>query len=130
MGSRLLPLSATAAALAATAAGLQGLAVYLGLLAVPAAAAVAYVAVSDWLEGRPARLRALTSGLGLTLLVTASAVRYDAPPHTGTPPLASWSLALALAAYLVPALAWVLEPLRLPRRTAVPARVRPAHVSE
>lgn len=120
MGSRLLPLSATAVALAATAAGLQGLALYLGLIAVPLAAAAAYVAVSDWLEGRPARLRAVANGLALTLVVTASAVRYDAPAHTGTPQLASWSLGLAVAAYLLPALAWVLEPLRLPARK--PAR--------
>ncbi len=132
MGSRLLPLSATAAALVATAAGLQGLALYLGLIAVPFAAAAAFVAVSDWLEQRPARLRSLSTGLALTLLVTASAARYGAPAHTGTPPLASWSLALAIAAYLVPTLAWVLEPVRLPRTRTRPhaARVRPAPAPE
>jgi hypothetical protein len=130
MGSRLLPLVVTAAALAATALGLGGLALYLGLLAVPPAAAAAYVAVSDWLERRPARLRAVTSGLALTLLLTASAVRYDAPPHAGAPPLASWSLVLALAAYLVPAVAWVLEPVAVPRRRARAAPVRPAQASE
>jgi hypothetical protein len=123
---------ATAAALAATAAGFQGLALYLGLLAVPFAAGAAFIAVSDWLERRPARLQSLSTGLALTLLVTASAARYDAPAHTGTPPLASWSLALALAAYLLPTLAWVLEPVRLPRtRTpAHPARVRPTPAPE
>ena len=127
MGSRLLPLSATAAALAATAVGLQGLALYLGLLAVACAAAAAFVAVSDALERRSARLGAITSGLVLTLLVTASAARYDAPTHTGAPPLASWSLGLALAVYAVPVLAWLLEPLRLPRTRATRVRPTPAH---
>ncbi|MBV8258996.1 MAG: hypothetical protein JO073_14385 [Actinobacteria bacterium] len=112
MGSRLLPLSATAVALAASSAGLTGLALYVGLVAVPLAAAAAYTAASDWLEGEHARLRAFSSSLALTLLVTASAVRYDAPAHTGTPPLASWSLVLAVVAYAIPAVAWVLEPLR------------------
>ncbi len=112
-----------AAALAAGSVGLTGLALYIGLIAVPFAAAAAYVAVSDWLDDQPARLRAATSSLALTLLVTASAVRYDAPAHTGTPPLASWSLALALVAYALPAVAWVLEPLRLPaRKPAISSR--------
>ena len=123
MGSRLLPLSVTIAALAAAAGGLERLAVYLGLLAVPAAAATAFVAISDALEGRAARLRAVTSGLALTLLVVASAVRENAP-HGGTvPPLATYALVGALLAYLVPTVAWVLEPLYPPR-----SRPRPAHV--
>ncbi len=115
MGSRLLPLSVTIAALAAVASGLQRPALYLGLLAVPAAAATAFVAISDALEGRVAWLRAVTSGLALTLLVVASAVRENAP-HGGTvPPLATYALVGSLLAYLAPTVAWVLEPVWLPR---------------
>ena len=73
MGSRLLPLVLATAALAAGTVGLGGLALWLGLLAVPAAAAVAFVAVSDALEGRPALLHAVTSGVALGLVVLSSA---------------------------------------------------------
>ncbi|HET7566857.1 MAG TPA: hypothetical protein VFJ91_02625 [Gaiellaceae bacterium] len=123
MGSRLLPLSLAAVALAAEAGGLARLALYLGLIAVPPAAAAAFVSVSDALEGRPALLRAVTNGLALTLVVVASAVRENAAHGAGVPPLATYALVGALAAYLVPVVAWVLEPVRLPRPRPVPARV-------
>lgn len=129
MGSRLLPLSLTVAAVAAEAGGLQRLALYLGLLAVPAAAAAAFVAISDVLESRPAWLRAFANGLALLLLVAASAVRENAPHGAAVPPLAIYAVVGALLVYLVPTVAWVLEPVRLPRprpRTRAPrARVRP-----
>ena len=75
VGSRLLPLVLATAALAAGVSGLGGLALWLGLLTVPAAAAAAFVAVSDTLEGRPALLQAVTSGVALLLVVVASAAR-------------------------------------------------------
>ncbi|MFZ0342594.1 MAG: hypothetical protein WAL31_09700, partial [Gaiellaceae bacterium] len=110
MGSRLLPLVLATAALAAGVAGLGGLALWLGLLAVPTAAAVAFVAVSDTLEGRPALLRAVTSGLALALVVLASASRENSPTGGAVSPLATWGLLLALVAYGVPLVAWVLQP--------------------
>ncbi|HEX3456132.1 MAG TPA: hypothetical protein VHS03_16035 [Gaiellaceae bacterium] len=131
LGSRLLPLALATAALAAGSAGLGGLALWLGLLAVPAAAAAAFVAVSDALEGRPARLAAAASGIALGLIVLASAVRAGAPTGGGVSPLATWALFLALVAYGVPLVAWVLEPVRVPRRTPRESRrLRPAEVDE
>jgi len=129
VGSRLLPLVLATAALAAGAAGFGGLALWLGLLTVPAAAAAAFVAVSDTLEGRPALLRAVTSGMALTLLVVASAARQNAATGHASP-LATWGLLLALLAYGVPFVAWVLEPLRVPRRTRPQRRLRPAEADE
>ena len=130
MGSRLLPLVLATAALAAGAAGLGGLALWLGLLVVPAAAAAAFVAISDTLEGRPALLSAVTSGVALVLVVVASAARQNAPTGGAASPLATWGLVLALLAYAVPLVAWVLEPMRVPRRTRPQRRLRPAEVDE
>jgi hypothetical protein len=131
VGSRLLPLVLATAALAAGASGLGGLAVWLGLLTVPTAAAAAFVAVSDALEGRPARLRAVTGGIALALVVLASAVRENAVTGTTVSPLATWALALALLAYTVPAVVWLLGPVRVPRRPQRPQRrLRPAEVDE
>ena len=131
MGSRLLPLVLAAAALAAGTAGLGGLALWLGLLAVPAAAAVAFVAISDTLEGRPALLRTLTSGVALLLVVLASAARANAPTGGAAAPLATWGLVLALLAYGIPLVVWVLEPMRVPRPAARrQRRLRPAEVDE
>jgi uncharacterized membrane protein len=125
MGSRLLPFSLTVVTIAAAAGGAQHVALYLGLLAVPAAAAAAFVGVSDVIEGRPALLRAVTSGFALTLLVAASAVRENAPRGASVPPFATYAVVVALLAYLVPVVVWVLEPLRLrPRREASAVRVR------
>jgi len=131
LGSRLLPLVLATAALAAGVGGIGGLALWLGLLAVPAAAAAAFVAVSDALEGRCGRLRAVTSGGALALVVLASAARENAPTGAAPSPLATWALLLALVVYAVPLLPWVLEPVRVPRRMR-PARrrLRPAEVDE
>jgi hypothetical protein len=130
LGSRLLPLALAAAALAAGMGGLHGLALWIGLLAVPAAAAAAFVAVSDALDGRPSLLRAVTSGLALALVILASATRVNAPAGGAVSPLATWALLLALLAYAVPFVAWVLEPVRAPRRTRPQRRLRPAEVEE
>jgi hypothetical protein len=130
VGSRLLPLVLATAALMAAAGGLGGFALWLGLAAVPAAAAAAFVSVSDALDGRPSWLRAVTSGLALALVVVASASRENALRGAGASPLATWALILALLAYTVPLLAWVLEPMRAPRKAHRPRRLRPAEVDE
>ena len=129
MGSRLLPLVLATASLAAGAAGLGGLALWLGLLTVPAAAAAAFVAVSDTLEGRPALLQAVTSGAALLLVVVASAARGNAVTGHEPSPLATWGLLFALLAYGIPFVTWVLEPVRVPRRTQR-RRLRPAEADE
>jgi hypothetical protein len=131
VGSRLLPLVLATAALTAEAVGFGGFAGWLGLLTVPAAAAAAFVAVSDTLEGRPALLRAVTAVVALALVVVASAARENAPTGAGASPLATWGLVLAMLVYSVPLVAWVLEPMRVPRRTRRPQRrLRPAEVDE
>jgi hypothetical protein len=130
VGSRLLPLVLATAALAAGTSGLGGLALWIGLLAVPAAAASAFVAVSDALEGSPARLRAVTSGVALALVVLASAARENAPTGATPSPLATWALVLALLAYGIPLVVWVLEPVRLTQRSRPRRRLRPAEVDE
>ena len=130
MGSRLLPLVLATAALAAGAAGFGGLALWLGLLTVPAAASAAFVAVSDTLEGRPTLLQAVTSGVALLLVVVASAARGNAPTGHSASPLANWGLVFALLAYGVPFVTWLLEPLRVPKRTRQQRRLRPAEADE
>jgi hypothetical protein len=130
VGSRLLPLVLATAALAAGIVGLGGLALWLGLLAVPVAAAAAFVAISDTLEGRPALLRAVTGCLALALVVIASAARENAPTGGAVSPLATWALVLALLAYAVPPLVWVFEPVRVPRKRRPQRRLRPAEVDD
>lgn len=117
MGSRLLPLTLVLGALLADAAGFHHLAQYVALVAVPAAAAAAFVSISDALEGRRALLRALSSGFALMLLVLGSAVRENAPAGGAVPPLAAYALVATLVVYVLPAIAWLLEPVR----------VRPSH---
>jgi hypothetical protein len=130
LGSRLLPLVLATAAFAAGASGLPGIALWIGLLAVPAAAAAAFVAVSEVLDGRPSHLSAVTSGIALALVVVASAARSNAPTGTSASPLATWALLLALVAYAVPLVAWVIKPARMPRATRSRRRLRPAEVDE
>lgn len=130
MGSRLLPLVLAAAALAAAAAGLGGLAFWLGLLAVPAAAAAAFLAVSDVMEGQSGLLRATTNGLALALVVIGSAARENAATGAAAPRLATWALLAALVAYSLPAVAWIFEPMRTQRRKPVGRRLRRTEVEE
>lgn len=124
MGSRLLPLALATAALAAGASGLGGLALWLGLFAIPAAAAAAFVAVSDVLEGRAALVSGVTNSLALGFIVLACAVRSNAVAGTGAPPLATWALFAALLVYSAPVVAWVLEPVKV-TRTKPERRRRP-----
>ena len=126
MQSRLLPLTLATAALAAGTAGLGGLALWLGLLAIPVAAAAAFVAVSDALEGQSAHFRATSSSLALAFLVLACAVRSNTAVGTAAPPLATWALFAALLAYASPVVGWVLEPVKVPRTKPERRRRRPA----
>jgi hypothetical protein len=128
VGSRLLPLGLVTVAFAAGAFGLGGLALWVGLLAIPAAAAAAFVAVSDSLEGRPALISAATNSLALVFIVLECAVRSNAVAGAAAPPLATWALLAALVAYAVPAFVWFLEPVKVPRRarTERPRRRRSA----
>ena len=130
LGSRLLPLVLATAAFAAGAGGLETLALWLGLLTVPAAAATSFVAVSDVLDGRPSQLRAVTSGLALALVVVASAARSNAPTAGAASPFAMWALFLALVSYAVPFVVWVLRPARVPRPARARRRLRPTEVDE
>jgi hypothetical protein len=130
MGSRLLPLVLATSVLLASGAGAGRLALWLGLLAVPAAAAAAFVSVSDVLEGRPSLLRAVSSATALALLVLASAVRENTATGAPVSRLATWALVVAVLAYVVPAVAWVLEPVRMPRRARPQQRLRPSEVEE
>ncbi|MHB8471118.1 MAG: hypothetical protein ACYDCH_15395 [Gaiellaceae bacterium] len=126
MGSRLPPLSFALGAVLADAAGSHRLAFYLVLIAIPCAAGAAFLGAGDVLEGKPAWLRGLTSGVALVLLVVASAVREHAAHGAAVPTLAVSGAVGAVLVYSLPALAWVLEPVvpRPPRRRAV--RIRPA----
>jgi hypothetical protein len=123
MGSRLLPLSLAVGATVADAAGAHGVAFWLVLLAVPGAAAAAFVGAGDALEGRGAWLRAGSTVLALALLVLGSAVRENAPHGAAVPPLAVSAVIAATIAYALPALAWLLAGL-VPRPAPRPARVR------
>jgi hypothetical protein len=126
VGSRFLPLGLVTAAFAAAALGLGGLALWLGLFAIPAAAAAAFVAISDVLESRPTLLCAVTNSLALAFIVIGSAVRSNAAVGAAAPPLATWALLAALFAYSVPVVAWVLEPVKLARTKPERRRRRPA----
>jgi hypothetical protein len=111
MSSRLLAPGIALAAVLGDAAGVHRLAFWLVLLALPAAAAAAFVGVSDALAGEGA-LRGLTASLALVLLVLGSAVRENAPRGGHVPALAVSSVVMALLCYGIPGLLWVLEPLR------------------
>jgi len=114
MGSRLLPLSLALGAVLADAAGVHRVAFYLVLLAIPGAAAAAFIGAGDALEGKGAWLRGISTTLALTLLVLGSAVRENAPRGAAVPSLAVSAVVAAIVVYGLPALAWVLEPF-LPR---------------
>jgi hypothetical protein len=119
MGSRLFPLLLALAAVAADTAGAHRPATWLVLAAVPCAAAAAITAAGDVLEGRPALVRAVTSGGALVCLLLGSAVRHAAPVASGLPAIAFSAVVASAVLYLIPAVLWVLQPAALPRpRTA------------
>jgi hypothetical protein len=114
MGSRVLPPALVVCALLADATGLHGLAGWLVLIALPCAAGAAFVGISDLLDGT-GRLVGVSSSVALALLVLASTVRDHAPLGAHVPTLAVTALVATVITYAVPALIWVLEPLRAPR---------------
>ncbi|MBV8065667.1 MAG: hypothetical protein JOY72_01985 [Actinobacteria bacterium] len=114
MRSRLLAPGIALAALLADAAGLHGLAGWLVLVALPAACAVAFVGVSDALEGLGS-LRGVTASLALVLLAIGSAVREHAPRGGSVPAVAVSAIVAALICYAIPVFAWVLQPVRVTR---------------
>jgi hypothetical protein len=124
MGSRLLPPALAAGALLADGLGLHQGASYLVLLTVPAAAAAAFVAVADALEGKDPWSRAIGTALALALLLLGAAVRANAPEGAAVPALAVSTLVAVLVVYSVPLLGWLVEPLRSRRRE--PRSVREA----
>jgi uncharacterized membrane protein len=116
MGSRLLPVCLAGGALGLDAAGLHRVAYYVVLLTVVGAAAAAFVAVADLLEGRGAFLRAATTVLALALVLLGSAVRAGAPAGAAVPVLALSAVVAALVCYGLPILGWLARP--------APARAR------
>lgn len=117
MGSRLLPLALAVGALLADGTGVHRVAYYLLLLAVPAAAAAAFLAVGDVILGKDAWLRGIATVLALAILLLGAAVRADAPVGAAVPALAVSTLVAALVLYCLPLVGWLVEPLR-PRRAA------------
>jgi hypothetical protein len=115
MGSRLLAPGIALSALLADAVGLHGLALWLVLLALPAAAAAAFTGISDALDGEGA-LRGVTASLALVLIVLGSAVREGAPRGGAVPAFAISAIVAALLCYSVSGILWLLEPLRPVRR--------------
>ncbi len=122
MGSRLLPLALAAGALLAGGIGLHRAASYLVLLAVVAAAAAAFVAIADVMEGKDAWLRAAATTGALALLLLGAAARANASEGAGVPALAASTLVAALLVYSLPLVGWLVEPLRLRRRAPVRTR--------
>jgi hypothetical protein len=112
MSSRLLAPGIALAAVLMDAGGIHGLAFWLVLLALPAAAAASFVDLSDVLAGHGRWLRASTSTFAVVLLVAGSAVRESAPRGGSVPVLAVSTVVMALLCYALPAFAWVLEPLK------------------
>jgi len=122
MQTRLLPPALALCAVLADAVGLHGIAFWLVLLALPAAAGLAYVGLSDALAGN-GWLAGATASLAVVLLVLGSAAREGAPQGAAVPTLAVTAVVGALVLYAVPVLAWLVEPLR-PRPRARTTTVR------
>lgn len=113
MGSRLLPLTLVLGATLADTVGLHRIALWLLLLAIPFAAAAAFLAAGDLLDRKRAWTRAITTSGSLVLLLVASAVRHSAPLGHAVPVLAVSAAIGAAVLYLLPALFWVLKPVSL-----------------
>ena len=70
----------------------------------------------------------MTSSLALAFIVLGCAVRSNAAAGTAAPPFATWALFAALLAYSVPAVAWMLEPVKVTRTKPERRRRRPRPV--
>jgi hypothetical protein len=105
MPTSAVTLALVTAATAADASGVHGVASWLVLLAIPVAATVAFSAAGDLVEERRSLFSALCPSLVLTLLVVASAVRFNAAVGAPVPRLALSALAGCLAVYALQAVA-------------------------
>src|ERR1700752_4127238 len=114
MGPRLLAPGIALSALLADTVGFHGVALWLLLLALPVAAAASFTGISDALDGGGA-LRGVTASLALVLIVLGSAVREAAPRGGAVPARGISAVFAALLCYALPAVVWLLEPLRLAR---------------
>ena len=115
MGSRLLPLALAAGALLAYGLGFHRSGSYLVLLTVPAAAAAAFVAVADIMEGKDAWLRATGACVALALLLLGAMAQSNTAADAAVPALALSTLVGTVFVYTLPLVAWLFEPLRSPR---------------
>jgi hypothetical protein len=111
VGRRTLPLALVLAAALADVRGAHGIAFYLVVAAVPAAAVCALTLLGHLVElpgGAPSeaavRLEATLSGLGLLLVVVAAAAHANAGVDRGVPPIGVSAL---LACLLVVGAQWV-----------------------
>ncbi|HVM18042.1 MAG TPA: hypothetical protein VM290_10720 [Gaiellaceae bacterium] len=131
MTARLLPAALVLAALAADAAGRHGLAGYLLVAGVPAAAAGALVLFGRLVELAPRtrgeawiRFESSLAALALVLVLVAAAARSHAAEGASLPPLTASAVVAALAVYLLQALTALTAPRPRParrRRTAAAA---------
>lgn len=119
MRPRLLASGVALGAVLSDAGGVHGLAFWLVLLAVPAAAWVSFLGLSDALAGEARWLPAVSASFALVFLVLGSAVRESAAQGAAVPALAVSTVVAALLCYALPGLVWLLEPLRT-LRTAAP----------
>jgi hypothetical protein len=113
MRLRLLASGMALGAILCDAGGVHGLASWLVLLAIPTAAWVSFLGVSDALAGEGRRLPAITATAALVLFVLGSAVRESAVQGGRVPALAVSTVVAALICYALPGLVWLLEPLRM-----------------
>ena len=111
MGSRIVPVALALSAVLLDLLDFHRLAGLVVLLAIPAAAAAAFVGVSAVLEGRREYLLAGSTVGALALLVIGSAVRVGAPVGGHVPTAAVSAVVAALVLYAVPVVTWLVEPL-------------------
>jgi hypothetical protein len=119
MRPRLLASGIALSAILFDAGGVHGLAFWLVLLGIPAAAWVSFLGLSDALAGEARWLPAVSATIALVLLVVGSAVRESAAQGGPVPALAVSTVVAALVCYSLPGFVWLLEPLRS-LRTATP----------
>jgi hypothetical protein len=87
-----------------------------------AAAAAAFVAIADVMEGKDAWLRAGATTGALAILLLGAAARANASEGAGVPALAVSTLVAVLLVYSLPVVGWLIEPLRPRRREPIRAR--------
>jgi hypothetical protein len=112
MARRVLPVGLVVAAAAADGAGVHGMAFYLLLAAVPAAAVAALDAFGELLDDAGSHLHALLWAVVLALTVAGAAVRAPAITEGTVPALARSALVACLGIFCVQALVALAAELR------------------